>query len=376
MAGKKILVVGIDSSASKSIGQEHLCSYFDNQFEVLDELKIRIDRGQLLPDFILINANSLVHHSYDQLAGWLQGLELKIPFIVFCKNLSEKQKTNAQHYGATDIIDKLENFNLIVNRLSALSKKSDKVTEDIARSIKIPFSKRAFDIVVSGILLLLLSPLFLLIVIAIKLESAGPAFYWQARVGTGYRIFKFHKFRSMRVDADQMVDKLQCKNQYATSHIVENGEVVDKTENQFLMGDSGEIHESEYLKRKKEDEANSFFKIKNDPRITRVGQFIRNTSIDELPQLFNVLKGDMSIVGNRPLPLYEAEKLTEDKWAERFMAPAGITGLWQVTERGKSSTSEDSRKMLDIEYARKYSFWLDIKILFKTPFAALQQENV
>jgi len=88
------------------------------------------------------------------------------------------------------------------------------------------------------------------------------------------------------------------------------------------------------------------------------------------------LLGDMSIVGNRPLPLYEAEKLTDDLWTERFMAPAGITGLWQVTERGKSNTTEDSRKMLDIVYARTYTFWGDIKILLKTPLAALQQENV
>ncbi|MEO0334303.1 MAG: sugar transferase, partial [Bacteroidota bacterium] len=110
--------------------------------------------------------------------------------------------------------------------------------------------------------------------------------------------------------------------------------------------------------------------------ITRVGKIIRNTSIDELPQLFNVLRGDMSLVGNRPLPLYEAEKLTSDDLAKRFMAPAGITGLWQVTERGKSNTSEESRKKLDIEYAEKYSFWLDMKILLKTPLAAFQQENV
>ena len=98
--------------------------------------------------------------------------------------------------------------------------------------------------------------------------------------------------------------------------------------------------------------------------------------MDELPQLFNVLIGDMSIVGNRPLPLYEAEKLTDDSWSERFMAPAGITGLWQVTERGKANTSDDSRKRLDIQYARTYNFWMDIKILIKTPLAAFQHENV
>ena len=120
----------------------------------------------------------------------------------------------------------------------------------------------------------------------------------------------------------------------------------------------------------------AFVKFKNDPRITRIGHIIRNTSIDELPQLFNVLKGDMSLVGNRPLPVYEALQLTSDEAIGRFLAPAGITGLWQVTERGKENTTSDSRIRLDVEYTGKISFWLDLKILVKTPMAALQQENV
>ena len=118
-------------------------------------------------------------------------------------------------------------------------------------------------------------------------------------------------------------------------------------------------------------------KIENDPRVTKVGRFIRKYSIDELPQLFNIIKGDMSVVGNRPLPLYEAEKLTADSSIDRFMAPAGLTGLWQVEERGRGGNmSAEERKQLDITYGQTYSFLLDMKIILRTLTAFVQKGNV
>ena len=120
----------------------------------------------------------------------------------------------------------------------------------------------------------------------------------------------------------------------------------------------------------------SFVKLDNDPRITFFGKFLRNPVWDELPQLYNVLKGDMSIVGNRPLPLYEAEQLTTDLWARRFLAPAGITGFWQVTRRGRANMSEQERKRLDVAYAIIASFWNDIKIMFQTVPALFQRKSV
>ena len=126
----------------------------------------------------------------------------------------------------------------------------------------------------------------------------------------------------------------------------------------------------------------AFIKISDDPRITRVGKFIRNTSIDELPQLINVIKGDMSIVGNRPLPVYEAELLTRGALSKRFLAPAGITGLWQVELRGKGGVmSEEERMRLDNEYADhfigdNYSFWYDLKLILRTVPALFQKDTV
>jgi len=253
------------------------------------------------------------------------------------------------------------------------------------REYKIPASKRIFDIAVSSTLLLILAPILLAIAFFIKVGSKGHIIYKSPRVGTGYRIFPFYKFRSMRPDADKLLENLKHLNHYADSTpatanpartLSVGDEAMALSASEVLIGDNFWVEEPAYHAFKQNEDKNSFVKITNDPRITKIGKVIRNTSMDELPQLFNVLFGHMSIVGNRPLPLYEAEKLTSDDWSKRFMAPAGITGLWQVTERGKKSTSQDSRKRLDIEYAENYSLWMDVKILMKTPLAALQHENV
>lgn len=376
MKTQEILLIDFHQHVKCLDDTEFKISRYDNQLVAIDGLMYRIKNKMKLPKLIVVNTNGIGAQSYNELAPWLQTLDQKLPFMVYSENQSQERIQEAIDYGSVDYISPNDPVDGIITRInSILNYNKILVKKGEKSNLKVALIKRIFDICVAGTMLLILAPLFIAVIIAIKLESKGPAFYWQPRVGTGYKIFKFHKFRSMRVNADKMVDHLKNQNQYAEKEVSADAPVIDQNQS-FLVGDSGEIHENDYLTKKAKDEAQSFFKVKNDPRITRVGHFIRNTSIDELPQLFNVLIGDMSIVGNRPLPLYEAEKLTEDKWTERFMAPAGITGLWQVTERGKSNTSEDSRKMLDIEYARTQNFWLDLKILIKTPLAALQQENV
>jgi len=249
------------------------------------------------------------------------------------------------------------------------------------------FGKKLFDLVFAGTALLFFSPLFLIIYILLKLESKGPAFYYSFRVGTGYRIFKFYKFRSMYVNADQKLKDLKHLNQYdidGRSDSTEASKAKGLCDDCKAAGkcqypvfaDKTEWCEKDFMSAKKNNTNSAFFKIKNDPRITRIGNFIRNTSIDELPQLWNVIIGDMSIVGNRPLPLYEAEKLTTDKYILRFSAPAGITGLWQVEKRGKGNMSEDERLMLDNVYAQSFSLKNDLKLILRTIPALLQKENV
>jgi lipopolysaccharide/colanic/teichoic acid biosynthesis glycosyltransferase len=247
---------------------------------------------------------------------------------------------------------------------------------------KTPIGKRVFDIVFSSAALLFLSPLLLLVYLLIKLESRGPAFYYSYRVGTGYKIFKFYKFRSMYINADQRLQDLKHLNQYDDSdnktistYEAKDSFCIQYQKCQFpIFGDGLATCEKTYASNAAEGSA--FIKIKDDPRITKVGKFIRNTSIDELPQLVNVLIGNMSVVGNRPLPLYEAEKLTTDKYTLRFRAPAGITGLWQVEKRGKGGMSEEERLMLDNSYAINHSFRNDLRVILKTIPALLQTENV
>ena len=245
------------------------------------------------------------------------------------------------------------------------------------------FLKRLFDVLAAGTLLLLLSPIFALVALALQWETPGaPVFYAAPRVGRYYKVFPFFKFRSMRPNADRLLKNMQALNQYAAqtatpqqSDVLPFAAMMDPASN-LLWGDDGCHIEANAVAQRAAQAERPFVKIANDPRITKVGRFIRNTSLDELPQLWNVLRGDMSLVGNRPLPPYEAEQLTTDAAVARFMAPAGITGLWQVTERGKKNVNADSRKALDAQYAQRCSFWLDCWILFKTPVAALQKTDV
>lgn len=257
-------------------------------------------------------------------------------------------------------------------------------TETI-KTFKLPLWKRCFDIVFAFCALLFLSPLLLLTALAIRIESKGAVIYKSKRVGSNYLIFDFLKFRSMYTGADKHLKDLNNLNQYQfgddEEDIIITGEqdaAEEDMENEIvLISDDFVISEQDYIMQKSKEQKNSFVKLENDPRITKVGHIIRKYSIDELPQLINILKGDMSVVGNRPLPLYEAELLTSDEYIDRFMAPAGLTGLWQVEKRGDAGRmSAEERKQLDIKYAKTFNFVLDMKIIFKTVTAFIQKEDV
>jgi exopolysaccharide biosynthesis polyprenyl glycosylphosphotransferase len=205
--------------------------------------------------------------------------------------------------------------------------------------------KRTMDIVGSATALMLGAPLFLCIALAIKATSKGPVFFRQHRIGQHGEPFLFLKFRSMYIGNDASIHK-----EYVTQ----------------LIAGKADRHPSN-------GNGEGVFKLTKDPRITKVGAFLRRTSLDELPQFINVLKGDMSLVGPRPPVAYEVEAY--DLWHRRRLVEAkpGITGLWQVS--GRSRVKFDDMVRLDLEYARSWSPWMDIKILLRTPLAVLFGEG-
>jgi len=324
--------------------------------------------------------------------------------ILLTKHLTNEERKAYLKCGISDTLGNDASVTTLNKKLEFIKERESKlfggkVTDRRIMRFEIPMWKRAFDIVFSLLALIVLSPIMLATVIAIKIESPGPAIFKSKRIGTNYKVFDFLKFRSMYTDAEKRLKELsKTENQYAAHSEAQKASVIsplgEEAERQMherglesemlisdeevmLIGDDFVIAESDFSKQKEDEINNAFVKIENDPRVTKVGRFIRKYSIDELPQLINILRGDMSIVGNRPLPLYEAEKLTADSSIDRFMAPAGLTGLWQVEERGKGGKmSAEERKQLDIEYGQTYSFALDMKIIFRTLFAFKQDENV
>ncbi len=330
--------------------------------------------------------------------------------ILLTNEMTLDDRKKYQACGINDTIDLKSSITELNKKIQFISDREAMLFDDAPSKhrilrFKIPLWKRLFDIVFSLLSIIILSPVFIITAIAIRLESKGPIIFKSKRVGTNYTVFNFLKFRSMYADAEKRLKEVakEAGNQYAekdnseedkdhqtviTAPLgdeaemmmmdmgMESGMMISDDE-VMLVGDDFVVSESDFNKEKEEEVNNAFVKIENDPRVTKVGRFIRKYSIDELPQLFNILKGDMSIVGNRPLPLYEAEKLTIDSSIDRFMAPAGLTGLWQVEERGKGGTmSAEERKQLDIIYGQTYCFTLDMKIIFRTLTAFIQKENV
>lgn len=211
---------------------------------------------------------------------------------------------------------------------------SKKVNGEISMSLKIyAILKRIFDVVSSTLLLIILSPLFLILIVLVKLDSKGPVFFGHKRIGYKGETISVYKFRSMVQNAEEVLRNFTPEQ-------------------------------------KAEFEKN--FKLDDDPRVTKIGAFLRKTSLDELPQLINIIKGDMSVVG--PRPIVQKEVVKYGKYADKlFSIKPGLTGFWQAN--GRSDTTYDERVQMDMYYIDNRSTLLDMKILFKTVIAVIRKEG-
>lgn len=225
----------------------------------------------------------------------------------------------------------VENQEVILQQNDILSLKD--INENTSKKDIYLNIKRILDVVISSIALVILSPIFLILAILIKIDSKGPVFFKHTRIGKNGIIFKMYKFRTMYDNAEDMIKEFT----------------------------------PEQMKEWKEN-----YKLTNDPRITKMGKFLRKTSIDEIPQLINILKGDLSLIGPRPVIEEELEKYKENK--EKFLSvKPGLTGYWAAN--GRSNTSYDERMKMELYYVDNMSFKLDIKIFFKTILSVVKKEG-
>lgn len=356
---RELLFVGFDESFDSNISNfpyqspAYRFSLEHNSFLAFIWLEKRVNELSTydLPYAVLCNLEWLISDNYHLALQMRSHPDLcSVPLIAFTQKGKPANKTALAANGIDDCYTVPVDWQMLENRLDFLNQFKPRVLEASNRvkpenfGFRIPLGKRIFDLAGASIGILLTAWIWIPVMLAIWLESKGPVIYKSKRVGSGYQLFEFFKFRSMYLGAEEQLSAMQHLNQY------KNGSPNGKP---------------------------NFVKIAGDTRITRVGRVIRKYSIDELPQLINVLRGDMSLVGNRPLPIYEAETLTRDEWSVRFLAPAGITGLWQISKRGQPFMSAEERIGLDIAYSmEKYSVWNDLRIALKTFRVFIQKEDV
>lgn len=374
----------IELFSKLSIGVFYAASNCNKAIKVLDKIREKYDAALFFEQVNLSKDIADIRYMRKKYPG--------LYMVLVIDSLSKEEASEYLKAGINNTVkyetthEALTDLSTFLKRRKEQKIKALQLKAQNINAFKLPLWKRAFDIFFSGMAILCLSPLLIFTALAIRIESKGPIIYKSKRVGSNYQIFDFLKFRSMYTDADKHLKDFNALNQYQEEEQdiwgeeeepeTELNENADEEEI-LLISDDFVITEEDYIHKKSKEKSNAFVKLENDPRITKIGRFIRKYSIDELPQLINILKGDMSIVGNRPLPLYEAELLTSDEHIDRFMGPAGLTGLWQVEKRGEAGKlSAEERKQLDITYAKTFSFWLDIKIILKTVTAFVQKENV
>lgn len=355
----KILHIGPDPEFSSPIVYENKqveIETMDNVFSVSHWIAIN---G--LPDALVCERNLLGESVFEFYDFWVDKFDKdqRIPFILLEEHNQEKVLAVTERK-IDGVLTKPASEETLIRQILMLRKDKPGLNQDQISDIegfkpyKLTLLKRAFDIILASICLLIVSPILLIFMIAIRLETKGKVFYVSKRVGSGLQVFDFYKLRSMYAYSDKRLKELAHLN-----------EIIKETSGLSTDKSPAEINSVN----QESDRDNST--LQGDSRVTKVGYFMRKLNIDELPQLFNVIKGDLSMVGNRPLPLYEAELLTTTDWNDRFLGPAGVTGIWKVVSRRRlRSMSHEERNRLQNKYSKiagsRNPFWKDGWVIIQT----------
>ena len=357
-----------------SIGVFYAASNCNQAIKVLDKIREKYDTALFFEQINLSQDIANIHYMRKKYPG--------LYMVLVIDSLSKEEAPEYLKAGINNTI-KYETNPESLQALSTFLKhrKDQKIqalqlkTQNL-NAFRLPLWKRAFDIVFSGMALLCLSPLLILTALAIRLESKGPIIYKSKRVGSNYLIFDFLKFRSMYTDADKHLKDFNTLNQYQQEEEQEEDiwgeeqetEEIQKVDEEeiLLISDDFVISEEDYIHKKSKEKSNAFVKLENDPRITKIGRFIRKYSIDELPQLFNILKGDMSLVGPRPERPELIKEYSQEmpEFVFRMRVKAGLTGYAQVY--GKYNTTPYDKLQMDLMYIAHPSIIEDLKIIFAT----------
>jgi len=358
----RILHIGADPEFASPVTFENYLAEIetiDNPFSVSQWIMVN---G--LPDAVVCERKLTGDNGIQFRDFWINYFDQdsRIPFILLNDVTNQDTAAISQQNNPDGILSKPLTAEALLSKILELKQskpaanRTDTLDLKALNPYKSPIFKRIFDVVVASLGLLLVSPILLIFIVAIRIGSKGNVFYISKRVSSGFMVFDFYKLRSMYIKSDKRLKELAHVNEF-----VKEEQAAHDVKSQSGSNSSTNHHYGNTTT------------IVGDPRITRIGHIIRKLKIDELPQLFNVIKGDMSIVGNRPLPIYEAELLTTSDWANRFHSTAGITGPWKaVTRRKLKAMSHEERNSLQNRYSDfvkgSFSFWKDIWIIIRTIF--------
>lgn len=357
----KVLHIGADPEfISPIVYESYLIEIeaIDNVFSVSQWI-----RTNGMPDALICEKSLQGENSLGFCNFWVKQFDQdkRIPIILLDDEKNREILSDELRNKVDGVFSRPANIEALISKILQIRRTKSLPNSDLGTELntfkpyKSTFIKRTFDLIAASIGLVTVSPLLLIFIIAIRIGSKGGVFYISRRVGSGFKVFDLYKLRSMYIHGDKRLKELAYVNEY----IKEEQAIHPEKANQVLHPASHHYGNSST--------------ITGDPRITRVGHIIRRLKIDELPQLLNVIKGDISIVGNRPLPIYEAELLTTDDWTDRFNSPAGITGPWKaVTPRKLKAMSHEERNRLQNRYSEiakgSLSFWKDMWLILRTIF--------